>query len=133
MTLLSKDQVLAADDRKWEDVPVPEWGGTVRLLGMSGTERNAYQSSLVVLGHDGKPQRMNMADQLAKLVAKCLVDENWERLFSDKEIKALGAKNGAVLERLGQIAQRLSGLRKEDLEDAEGKSAPTPSGASTTG
>ncbi|RMB81277.1 hypothetical protein [Streptomyces shenzhenensis] len=133
MALLSKDQITAADDRKWEDVPVPEWGGTVRLLGMSGTERNAYQSSLVVLGHDGKPQRMNMADQLAKLVAKCLVGEDYERLFTDKEVKALGAKNGAVLERLGKIAQRLSGLRKEDMEDAEGKSEPTPSDASTTG
>ncbi|MGI5443394.1 hypothetical protein ACQEV4_40470 [Streptomyces shenzhenensis] len=133
MALLSKDQITAADDRKWEDVPVPEWGGTVRLLGMSGTERNAYQSSLVVLGHDGKPQRMNMMDQLAKLVAKCLVGEDYERLFTDKEVKALGAKNGAVLERLGKIAQRLSGLRKEDMEDAEGKSEPTPSDASTTG
>lgn len=133
MALLSKDQITAADDRKWEDVDVPEWGGTVRLLGMSGTERNAYQSSLVVLGHDGKPTRMNMTDQLAKLVARCLVGEDFERLFTDKEVRDLGAKNGAVLERLGEIAQRLSGLRKEDVEDAEGKSEPTPSGASTSG
>ncbi|GHI91272.1 hypothetical protein [Streptomyces olivaceus] len=133
MALLSKDQITKADDRKWEDVPVPEWGGSVRLLGMSGTERNAYQSSLVVLGPEGKPSRMNMADQLAKLVGKCLVGEDFERLFTDKEVKALGAKNGAVLERLGKIAQRLSGLRKEDVEDAEGKSEPTPNGASTTG
>lgn len=133
MALLSKDQITAADDRQWEDVPVPEWGGTVRLVGMSGTERNAYQASLVVLGPNGSVQKMNMADQLAKLVAKCLVGEDGQRLFSDKEVKALGAKNGAVLERLGKICQRLSGLRKEDLEAAEGKSEPTPSDASTTG
>ncbi|MEU2992894.1 hypothetical protein ABZ772_21550 [Streptomyces griseoincarnatus] len=133
MALLSKEQIAAADDRKWEDVPVPEWGGTVRLVGMSGSERNAYQSSLVVLGPNGSVQRMNMTDQLAKLVAKCLVGEDGQRLFSDNEVKALGAKNGAVLERLGQVAQRLSGLRKEDVEAAEGKSEPTPSDASTTG
>lgn len=133
MALLSKEQITAADDRKWEDVPVPEWGGTVRLVGMSGSERNAYQSSLVVLGPNGSVQRMNMTDQLAKLVAKCLVGEDGQRLFSDNEVKALGAKNGAVLERLGQVAQRLSGLRKEDVEAAEGKSEPTPSDASTTG
>jgi hypothetical protein len=133
MALLSKEQITAADDRQWEDVPVPEWGGTVRLVGMSGSERNAYQSSLVVLGPNGSVQRMNMTDQLAKLVAKCLVGEDGQRLFSDNEVKALGAKNGAVLERLGQVAQRLSGLRKEDVEAAEGKSEPTPSDASTTG
>lgn len=133
MALLSKEQISAADDRQWEDVDVPEWGGTVRLLGMSGTERNAYQSSLVVIGPNGSVQRMNMADQLAKLVGKCLVGEDFQRLFTDKEIKALGAKNGAVLERLGTICQRLSGLRKEDVEAAEGKSEPTPSDASTSG
>lgn len=133
MALLSKEQITTADDRQWEDVDVPEWGGTVRLLGMSGTERNAYQSSLVVIGSNGSVQRMNMADQLAKLVGKCLVGEDFERLFTDREIKALGAKNGAVLERLGKICQRLSGLRKEDMEEAEGKSEPTPSDASTSG
>ena len=132
MALLSKEQITAADDRQWEDVDVPEWGGTVRVLGMSGTERNAYQSSLVVLGPNGSVQRMNMADQLAKLVAKSVVGEDFERLFNDNEVKELGKKNGAVLERIGQVAQRLSGLRKEDVEAKAGNSDAAPSGASTT-
>ncbi|MCI4045136.1 hypothetical protein [Streptomyces sp. TRM75563] len=132
MALLSKDQITAVDDRQWEDVDVPEWGGTVRVLGMSGTERNAYQSSLVVLGPNGSVQRMNMADQLAKLCARSMVGEDFERLFTDKEVAALGKKNGAVLERVGQVAQRLSGLRKEDVEAKAGNSEAPPSGASTT-
>ncbi|MEU3203574.1 hypothetical protein ABZ702_06755 [Streptomyces cyaneofuscatus] len=132
MALLSKDQIAAADDRRWEDVPVPEWGGSVRLLGLSGTERNAYQASLVVLGPNGSVQRMNLADQTAKLLAKSLVDENFDRLFTDKDVKALGAKNGAVLQRLFEVAQRLSGLRKEDVEAAAGNSDAAQSGASTT-
>ena len=132
MALLSKDQIAAADDRKWEDVNVPEWGGTVRVLGMSGTERNAYQSSLVVLGPNGSVQRMNMADQLAKLVAKSIVGEDFERLFTDKDVAALGKKNGAVLERIGAVAQRLSGLRKEDVEAKAGNSEAPQSGASTS-
>lgn len=132
MALLSKDAIIGADDRKWEDVPVPEWGGEVRIMGMSGTERNAYQSSLVVVGSNGSVQRVNLADQMAKLLSKCLVDESFERLFSDKDIKALGAKNGAVMERLSEVAQRLSGLRKQDAEDAAGNSEAAQSGASTS-
>lgn len=132
MALLSKEQITAADDRSWEDVDVTEWGGSVRLLGLSGTERNAYQASLVVLGSNGTVQRMNLADQTAKLLAKAIVDENFERLFTDKDVKALGAKNGAVLQRLFEVAQRLSGLRKEDVEAASGKSGPSPSDGSTT-
>ena len=132
MALLTKDQINNADDRKWEDVDVPEWGGEVRILGMSGTERNAYQSSLVLIGSNGKPQRVNLQDQTAKLLAKSIVGEDFERLYTDAEVKDLGKKNGAVLERLSTVASRLSGLRKEDLEEAEGKSEATPSDGSTT-
>ncbi|MFE2936662.1 hypothetical protein [Streptomyces sp. NPDC059278] len=133
MALLTKDQIAAADDRAWEDVPVPEWGGTVRVLGMSGTERNAYQASVVVIGTNGKPQRVNIEDQLAKMVAKCIVGEDFERLFTDREVKELGKKNGAVLDRLADIAKRLSGLTESAVEDAAGKSGTTRNGASTSG
>lgn len=132
MALLSKDQIEAADDRKWEDVEVVEWGGEVRIMGMSGTARNAYQSSLVVIGTNGKPQRVNLDDQLAKLVGKCIVDENFERLFTDKDVRELGKKNGAVLERLAEVAKRLSGLNEKAVETAEGNSEAAQSGASTS-
>ncbi|MGW4030743.1 hypothetical protein ACWEFL_15725 [Streptomyces sp. NPDC004838] len=132
MALLTRAEIDAVDDRMWEDVPVPEWGGEVRVRGMSGTERNAYQASLVVIGSNGSVQRLNMADQTAKLLSRCLVDGDDERLYSDKDVKALGAKNGAILERLSRVASRLSGLRKEDVAEAEGKSADDPTGASTT-
>lgn len=133
MALLSKDAILGADDRRWEDVEVPEWGGTVRLMGLSGSERNDYQASLVVVGSQGQVQRLNMKDQTARLLAKCLVNDAFDRLFTDAEVKQLGAKNGAVLDRLHKIAQRLSGLRKEDVEDAAGKSESSQSSGSTTG
>lgn len=132
MALLSKAQIDAADDRTWDDVDVPEWGGSVRLLGLSGTERNAYQASMVVLGPNGAVQRVNLADQTAKLLAKTIVDENFERLYTDKGVKELGAKNGVVLDRLFRVAQRLSGLRKEDVEVAAGNSEAAQSGASTS-
>jgi len=132
MALLSRDQITAADDRRWEDVPVPEWGGEVRVVGMSGTDRNGYQSSLVRIGPDGKPQGVNLDNQTAKLLARCLVDEDGKPLFSLKDIAVLGAKNGAVLERLSKVAKRLSGLQDGAVEDAAGNSGPAQSGSSTS-
>ena len=35
MALLTRDEILAADDIKTEDVEVPEWGGDVRVSVMS--------------------------------------------------------------------------------------------------
>ena len=132
MALLSRAQIDGADDRKWEDVPVPEWGGDVRLLGLSGTARTAYEKSLVQLGPNGAVQRVNLENATARLVSLCLVDENFERLYTDKEIAQLGAKNGAVLQRLHETSQRLSGLGKKAVEQAEGNSEAAPSGSSTS-
>ncbi|GGN46791.1 hypothetical protein [Streptomyces fuscichromogenes] len=132
MALLSRAQIDGADDRKWEDIPVAEWGGTVRLLGLSGTARNAYEASLVALGPNGSVQRVRLENATSKLVAMCLVDENFERLYTDKEVTELGKRNGAVLQRLHQVAQRLSGLGKKELEAATGNSEPEVSGSSTS-
>jgi hypothetical protein len=132
MALLSRKQIDAADDRKWEDVPVPDWGGDVRVLGLSGTARNAYESSLVQLGPNGSVQRVKLENATARLVAMCLVDENFDRLYTDAEVVELGKKNGAVLQDLHKVAQRLSGLGKKAVEDAAGNSAAALSGSSTT-
>ncbi|MEU9972351.1 hypothetical protein [Streptomyces sp. NPDC051014] len=132
MALLSRQQIQNADDRKWEDVPVPEWGGEVRVLGLNGTARNAYEASLVQLGPNGSVQRVRLDNATARLVALTLVDENFERLYTDKELAELGAKNGAVLTKLHQVAQRLSGLGKKAAADAEGNSEPEASDSSTS-
>jgi hypothetical protein len=132
MALLSKEQITSADDRKWEDVDVPEWGGTVRLLALSGTDREAWELSTMVMGPNGSVQRRNLVDARAKLLAKCLIDEDGQRLFTDKEVKDLSAKSGAVIDRLFDIARRMSGLGKDAVEAKQGNSGAGPSAGSTT-
>jgi hypothetical protein len=69
----------------------------------------------------------------AKLLVKCLVDEAGERLFTDQDAPALGAKNGAVIDRLYDVAARLSGLSEEEKAELEGNSEPpTEDGGSTS-
>ncbi|MEU2450051.1 hypothetical protein ABZ605_08330 [Streptomyces sp. NPDC012765] len=132
MALLTRAQIDAIDDRKWEDIPVPEWCGEVRILGLSGTERDAFQASMVRMGSQGNVAGVNLLDTSARLLAKCIVDDGFERLYSDKEVKELGKKNGAVIRRLYADAQRISGLTKESVEDAAGNSEAAPSGSSTS-
>ncbi|NML55661.1 hypothetical protein HHL19_36420 [Streptomyces sp. R302] len=132
MALLTRAQIDEADDTVYEDVPVAEWGGEVRIIGMSGTDRNAYQTSLVHFGPNGKPIGVNLDDRDARLLARCLVDEDGQPLYTLKEVGALGAKNGAVIERLAVVARRLSGIGERAVEEAEGNSEPAPSGSSTS-
>jgi hypothetical protein len=132
MALLTRAQIDTAPDRIFEDVEVPEWGGTVRLLALSGTERDAYEASMVRVGTTGKVAGVNLLDASARLLAKCIVDEDYQRLYTDKEVQALGSRNGKVIKRLYARAQKISGLGKDAVEDAAGNSEPAPSGPSTS-
>src|SRR4051812_29809096 len=83
---LSRDQILEAKDLETREVDCPEWGGSVLVRALSGRERDAWEASLVQMR--GKQQVPQMGNVRAKLVVRCCVDENGERLFSDADVKA---------------------------------------------
>jgi hypothetical protein len=108
--VLSKEAILKADDKKMVDFDVPEWGGAVKLRVMTGTERDRFESEFV---NGNKSVDMVRA----KLVAKCLCDEEGKRIFSEAEIPTLGEKSAAVLDRLFSECMKLNRFSKEDVDD----------------
>jgi len=131
MGYLTKEQILAAQDIVREAVPVPEWGGEVLMRGLSGIERDAFEASVVHM--NGRQPRYTLNNLRAKLVALSVVDEAGERLFSDADVTALGRKSAAALERVFQVAQRLSGLSAQDIEVLSKNFESEPNGASGSG
>lgn len=129
--LLSREHILGADDRKTEDVQVPEWGGTVRVRALSGAERDAYEAGLVQLRADGT-RRLTMQNARARLVSLSVCDEQGGRVFSDADVAELGDKSAAALERVFSVASRLSGLTDDDIEEMTETFADAPSGDSTS-
>lgn len=115
LDLLTKDQILDADDLQSQVVPVPEWGGSVLIRGMTGIERDAFEESL--LKGKGKNTKVNMQNIRAKLVAHSVVNGDGERMFSDADVRALGQKSAAALDRIFDVAQELSGITKADVEE----------------
>lgn len=112
---LTRDEILATNDRPSERVHCPEWGGDVLIASMSGTARDAWEQSL--LGVEGK---VNMNNIRARLVAHTAVDDMGVPLFGLADIEALGAKSAAALDRCTRVAQRLNKLTDADLDDAKG-------------
>ncbi len=113
--LLSADEILAMDDIPVEEVVVPEWKNRkVRIRGLSAAAKNAYQASLVET--NGKSRKIKLEHMTAKLLVKCLVNAQLQPLFSEAQILQLGTKSAMVLERLAQIANRLSGMDDEENE-----------------
>ena len=127
MTLLSKSAILAASDLKFEDVPVPAWGGTVRIRTMTGAERDEFRASIATA--EGEPGVAIGKFSAALLVAAC-VDESGERLFTASDMAALQAKSAASLDAPAAVAMRLNGLGGGAVGAAEKNSVSSQSGDS---
>lgn len=113
--LLTRDDILAAKDLKHEDVEVPEWGGTVRVRGLKGVERDEFESSIVVANDDGTT-RVESKAMRARLVSLTVVGETDVRLFTSEDVVALGQKSAAALERVFDVAMKLAGMSKDEVE-----------------
>jgi hypothetical protein len=130
MALLNKQDILDIKDIEIEKVEVPEWGGFVFVKGMTGMERDTFESSIVQ--QRGKDARVNMVNIRAKLAAQTICDEEGVRLFNDKDIHALGKKSANALQRVFDVAQKLSGITGDDVEELAAELEENPSEGSAS-
>ncbi len=118
MTRLKFDDILNAEDFKTEMVSVPEWGGEVEVKTMSAEARDAYEISLLRARSDGEGFERDLENARAKMVAACVIDENGKRMFTgESQIKALGSKSAAALDRIYEVCKRLNHVSDEDIEE----------------
>jgi len=111
---LTRDQILGADDIPTEVIDVPEWGGQVKIRGLTGAEKDRFEQDS--MQGKGKDTKMNLINIRARLVALSIVDESGRRIFGKHDIEALGKKSAAALERVFTAAQKLNGLTDDDVE-----------------
>ncbi len=130
MGILSREALLNATAPPAQTVAVPELNGEVVVRGMTGTERDAFEASLIE--GRGKKRDLNMKNLRAKLVAYCCVDEAGKRIFTESDVDALGTIRADVLNKLFTVAQKLSGITEEDAEDLGKPLSPAVSGSSSS-
>ena len=118
--MLTKDQILSAQDLQREEVDVPEWGGKVWVQAMTGTARDAFEAGIL---KGGKLESHNLR---AKLAVASIVDDKGAPMFTESDIDKLGGKSAAALDRISAVAQRLSGLSEADVKDLEKNSGSGP-------
>lgn len=129
-TVLTSDEIFAIDDRKIEFVIVPEWCTDedkergVFVMGLSGTDRDSFDMAMIEQRQIGKGKttaELNLRNLRAKLIVRTAVSsdepQTAKSIFTEAQVDALGKKNGAALQRIYEVAQRLSGLSPEDVEE----------------
>jgi len=117
---LTRDQILNADDLKYEEMDTPEWGGVVRLKVMTGIERDDFEQS--VFDMKGKDTKVNLKNFRAKLLVKVIVDEAGKRVFEEADIERLSLKNSKVLDKLFNKAQEINGIGQKEVTELTGNS-----------
>ena len=124
--VLDREAILKANDIEKREVYIPEWGGSVYVRGMTGRERDQFEASII--RQRGRDTEINMKNARAKLVVMCTVDQEGNRLFTDADIALLANKSAKALDRIFAVAQELSGITREDMEELTENFDATTSG-----
>ena len=83
------------------------------------------------LGRNGRSTSQNLDNFRAEMSVACLVDQSGDRVFASEDALALGGKSASAVGRIFEVAIRLNGLTKQDVEDVV-KNSPDQSDVTLT-
>jgi len=119
---LTRAQIMSVEDLPYEGLDVPEWAGSVRVRGLTGTERGIWEKTISSMDTSADGAKVDVTFDLSEmrvaLCTLCMVDDQGARLFENHEVALLGQKSAAAIQRVYDVAARLSGIAKEAVEDA---------------
>lgn len=108
MGILSRDQILSANDSNLTRVDVPEWGGEVCIRALRLADILALKDT-------------ESDEQAAiQLLTLSLSDEEGNPILTAQDVETLANKNGRVIERLASLAAKVNGLTSEAIEETKG-------------
>ncbi len=107
--LVSKSQIISADDRESRIVEVPEWGGSVRIIAVTPAILREVRSSAPKSGTD---ETFGY-----RLMVQSIVDEDGNPIFTKDDIAALEGKSEAAIKRVMESINELNGWTKNSKEE----------------
>ena len=112
---LGRDDILGSRLKR-ETMKVPEWGGTVIIQEMSGTDRELFEEAVVSM--NGDDPVVNKGNLRAQLASFGIVDDAGNRLFTDADsVAELGKTSGSALVRVCGRIQTMNGIGDEEVQD----------------
>jgi len=126
VTHATRDMLLKPVERPSETVDLPELGDGISVIvtGMTAKERSEFDQQFV--SRKGEPMKKRIAEGRERIIVACCRDEEGKRLFTTDDVAQLGKQSSLIIERIVTVAQRLSGMTKDELEDAVKNSEETP-------
>ena len=112
--ITSANTILGKDDFHYEEIEVPEWGGSLRLKSLSGAER----SKIIKITQQQKDTADGVFEQC---IIYSAVDGEGRQIFKDDQatLSVLKSKDAGVTQRIGRKVLEISGLSRDSLGIAE--------------
>ena len=123
--VVTAEQFLTAPalERQKEDVPVPELGNgaVIPVWGLTPRERTEFEDRI---SRSSKGTRKKEIRE--RWVVECCRNDDGSKIFSPGQIEQIGQRSAIVVERLVDVALRLSGVTGTDLEKIAKNSESAP-------
>ena len=118
---LTKEEIWKKKDLEKELIKV--WGGEIYVRGLTGEERDDFEKK-VFLDKEGN-ENERFKNFRAELIVRTVVNDKDEKVFDMSDVAKLGTKSAKEINKIFEVAQRLSGLGKEDIDDLTKNSKTT--------
>lgn len=110
MKTKTKDQILKINDLKTERVNIPQWGTDIFVKAMTSQCKDIFEVKYA------KSNNIRAA-----YAVFCVCDKDGKLLFDESDIDALGGKSASALSKIFDVATRINGYSKEDIDGLEKK------------
>lgn len=110
-----RERILNAKDIQSETVTIDEWGVEVEVRGMNGSARARLLQNVM-----DKQGNINLEKMYPELLITTVFDpHSGEQVFQITDQELINAKSGSALDKVAQVAMRLSGLQPGAVQDKE--------------
>jgi len=134
MPILGIEALSAAPLRR-QEVPLPEWGGSVLVQELTSEQTDAVRR-LAVLAVDPKTSKVMDPGALyrfqLRLIAAGWINADGTRVLQDNEIDKLKTLGNAAVERIASAVREISGMGDDAVAVAEKNSESSQSSDSGT-
>lgn len=129
--VLNRDQFLAIDDRRTQEVEVD--GGYLLIREMDGAAVMSF--AMTMEGKADSPEAKEAQRQaIYRAIAKSVVDPDTDELmFTMEDVELLARKSWRTLNNLQNAIMKLNGMDAEAIEAAKNASSGAGGSASSTG
>jgi len=109
-----REKIRKAQDRTSQIVEVPEWGVTVEVRSMTGSQRSAIVTALTS-DEDNKMEAL-----WGGMLVSCVYDpETGDPVFKEDDAEwLLNEKSSTVLDRLSNVCLQVAGIVEGAVDDA---------------